>query len=112
VVRSLELNPNDADVLNDFGQCLSFARRATEGAEVMRLDPHYPDYWVMQLGPLYFDARRYEDAISTLEKLHSNLALQTSLSARTDSKSFFAVLTNHDECNRWRTALRRQNPVR
>jgi hypothetical protein len=78
----------------------------------MRLNPHYPDYWVMQLGPLYFDARRYEDAISTLEKLHSNLALQTSLSARTDSKSFFAVLTNHDECNRWRTALRRQNPVR
>jgi hypothetical protein len=48
---------------------------------------------IMQLGPLYFDARRYEDAISTLEKLHSNLALQASLSARTDSKSFFAVLT-------------------
>jgi hypothetical protein len=23
----------------------------------------------MQLGPIYFDARRYEDAISTLEKL-------------------------------------------
>ena len=46
-----------------------------EGVEVvhkaMRLNPHYPDYWVMQLGPIYFDARRYEDAISTLEKLHS-----------------------------------------
>ena len=73
--RALELNPNDADVLNDFGQCLSFAGRATEGVEVvhkaMRLNPHYPDYWVMQLGPIYFDARRYEDAISTLEKLHS-----------------------------------------
>ena len=25
----------------------------------------------MQLGPIYYDARRYEDAISTLEKLHS-----------------------------------------
>ena len=73
--KALELNPNDADVLNDFGQCLSFAGRATEGVEVvhkaMRLNPHYPDYWVMQLGPIYFDARRYEDAISTLEKLHS-----------------------------------------
>jgi adenylate cyclase len=73
--RALELNPNDADVLNDFGQCLSFAGRATEGVEVvhkaMRLNPHYPDYWVMQLGPIYFDARRYEDAISTLEKLPS-----------------------------------------
>jgi adenylate cyclase len=73
--RAIELNPNDADVLNDFGQCLSFAGRAREGVEVvhkaMRLNPHYPDYWIMQLGPIYFDARRYEDAISTLEKLHS-----------------------------------------
>ncbi len=33
--RALELNPNDADVLNDFGQCLSFAGRATEGVEVV-----------------------------------------------------------------------------
>jgi adenylate cyclase len=74
--RALELNPNDADVLNDFGQCLSFAGRATEGVVVvhkaMRLNPHYPDYWTMQLGPIYFDARRYEDAISTLERLHSS----------------------------------------
>jgi len=73
--KALELNPNDADVLNDFGQCLSFAGRAVEGVEVvhkaMRLNPHYPDYWIMQLGPIYFDARRYEDAISTLERLHS-----------------------------------------
>ena len=70
--RALELNPNDADVLNDFGQCLSFAGRATEGVEVvhkaMWLNPHYPDCWVIQLGPIYFDARRNEDAISTLEE--------------------------------------------
>ena len=85
--RALELNPNDADVLNDFGQCLSFAGRATEGVEVvhkaMRLNPHYPDYWVMQLGPIYFDARRYEDAISTLEKLQSKdtIGLQLYLAA-------------------------------
>jgi adenylate cyclase len=85
--RALELNPNDADVLNDFGQCLSFAGRATEGVEVvhkaMRLNPHYPDYWIMQLGPIYFDARRYEDAISTLEKLPSNdtIAVQLYLAA-------------------------------
>jgi adenylate cyclase len=84
--RALELNPNDADVLNDFGQCLSFAGRATEGVEVvhkaMRLNPHYPDYWIMQLGPIYFDARRYEDAISTLEKLHSKeIGIQLYLAA-------------------------------
>jgi adenylate cyclase len=51
--------------------------------KAMRLNPHYPDYWVMQLGPIYFDARRYEDAISTLEKLHSNdtIAVQLYLAA-------------------------------
>ena len=71
--KALELNPNDADVLNDFGQCLSFAGRAKEGVEMvrraMRLNPHYPEYWVMQFGPILFDARQYEDAVTTLESL-------------------------------------------
>lgn len=73
--RALELNPNDADVMNDFGQCLSYAGRAWEGIEMvhkaMHLNPHFPEYWVMQLGPIYFDAREYEDAIATLESLRT-----------------------------------------
>ena len=73
--RALELNPNDADVLNDFGQCLSYAGRAAEGVQVvrkaMRLNPHHPEYWEMQFGPILFDARQYEEAIATLESLHS-----------------------------------------
>jgi len=71
--KALELNPNDADVLNDFGQCLSFAGRAKEGVEIvrkaMRLNPHYPEYWVMQFGPILFAARQYEEAVTTLESL-------------------------------------------
>jgi adenylate cyclase len=71
--KALELNPNDADVLNDFGQCLSYSGQAKEGVEMvrkaMRLNPHYPEYWLMQLGPIYFDARQYEDAVVTLESL-------------------------------------------
>jgi adenylate cyclase len=73
--RAIELNPNDADVLNDFGQCLSYAGRAAEGVQVvrkaMRLNPHHPEYWEMQFGPILFDARQYEEAIATLESLHS-----------------------------------------
>jgi adenylate cyclase len=73
--RALETNPNDADVLNDFGQCLSYAGRAKEAVEVvqraMRLNPHYPEYWMMQFGPILFDARRYEDSIAMLENLRS-----------------------------------------
>jgi adenylate cyclase len=81
--KALELNPNDADVLNDFGQCLSYAGFAKEGIEAvrkaMRLNPHYPEYWVMQLGPIYFDARQYEDAISILEGLQSLHAISVQL---------------------------------
>jgi adenylate cyclase len=73
--RAMELNPNDADVLNDFGQCLSYAGRAIEGVQVvrkaMRLNPHHPEYWEMQFGPILFDARDYEEAIAVLEGLRS-----------------------------------------
>jgi adenylate cyclase len=71
--RALELNPNDAEVMSDFGCTLSFAGRAKEGLEMigkaMRLNPHYPEYWVTMQGYVYFDARRYEDAVAVLESL-------------------------------------------
>jgi adenylate cyclase len=109
--RALELNPNDADVLNDFGQCLSFAGRATEGVEVvhkaMRLNPHYPEYWVMQLGPIYFDARRYEDAVSTLEKLHSKdmIGVQLYLAAS------YAALGHTDQARATMASVIRLDPL-
>ena len=109
--KALELNPNDADVLNDIGECLSFAGRATEGVEVVhkaiRLNPHYPDYWVMQLGPIYFDARRYEDAISTLEKLHSKdtIGVQLYLAAS------HAALGHLDEARATMASVIRLDPL-
>lgn len=73
--RALELNPNDADVLLDFGYCLSYAGRTTEGLETaqkaMRLNPHYPEWYVVQLGQIYYDARRYDEAIAALESLRT-----------------------------------------
>jgi len=73
--RALELNPNDADVINDFGYCLSTAGRAQEGVgwvhKAMRLNPHFPEYWLMLQGQVYFDARQYEDAVSTLDSLNT-----------------------------------------
>ena len=69
--RALELNPNDPDVMCEFGACLSYAGRAEEGVEMvrkaMRLNPHYPEWWLMTIGQIYHDARRYEDAIAALE---------------------------------------------
>lgn len=73
--RAIELNPNDAEVLTDFGFYLSYAGRAAEGIEAahkaMRLNPHYPEWYVAQLGQIYFDARRYAEAVTALESLRS-----------------------------------------
>ena len=86
--RALELNPNDADMITDYGTFLNYAGRTEEAIEwalkAMRLNPHYPTWYVLQLGPIYYDARRYMDAIATLgdlrdsETIWSNLYLAAS----------------------------------
>ncbi|WP_095080586.1 adenylate/guanylate cyclase domain-containing protein [Mesorhizobium sophorae] len=73
--RALELNPNDADVLLDFGSCLSYCGRAQEGLETaqkaIRLNPHYPEWYILQIGQIYYDVRRYHEAIAALEGLRT-----------------------------------------
>lgn len=73
--RAAELNSNDADVLADLGLYLSYAGRAEEGRmhqlRAMRLNPHYPEYYLWQLGMINHDARRYEEAVTTLQRLRS-----------------------------------------
>ncbi len=44
----------------------------------MRLNPHYPEWYSMQLGQIYFDARQYEEAITTIEGLRT---LETTISS-------------------------------
>jgi adenylate cyclase len=70
--RAIELNPNDADVLADVGYFYSYAGQAEEGVEfayqAMRLNPHYPEYYLLQLGQIFFDARRYEESIEKIER--------------------------------------------
>jgi adenylate cyclase len=73
--RAIELNPNDAEVLTDLGLCLSYAGRAKEGLEsalkAIRINAHCPEWFLMQLGQIYHDARQYEDAVSTFESLRT-----------------------------------------
>jgi adenylate cyclase len=73
--RALDLNPNEADVITDLGLFLSYAGRARDGLEwalkAMRLNPHYHDWYVMQLGQIYYDARCYEKAIAAFLSLSS-----------------------------------------
>ena len=45
------------------------AERTAKGFVQNPLNPHYPEYWTFQLGPIFFDAHQYPEAITTLESL-------------------------------------------
>ena len=44
-------------------------RRAYASQKAMRLNPHYPEFYTMQIGQIYFDARLYELSVAALESL-------------------------------------------
>ncbi|TIW21761.1 MAG: tetratricopeptide repeat protein, partial [Mesorhizobium sp.] len=73
--RALELNPNDADILMDFGYFLSCAGKSAEGLETakkaVRLNPHHPEWYTMLLGQIWFDQRRYDEAIAAVASLRT-----------------------------------------
>jgi len=72
---ALALNPNDADILDDLALCFSFSGQPEKGLELarkaMRLNPHHPEYYVMQLGQILFDCRKYDEAVTALESLRN-----------------------------------------
>jgi adenylate cyclase len=75
LIRAVDLNPNDADVLADAGLYFAFAGRADEAIEfalrAMRINPHFPEYYSDQLGQIYFMARRYDEAIRVIEGIQT-----------------------------------------
>ncbi len=71
--KSLDLNPNDADVLTFLQEALTFNGRPMEAVasvrKAMRLNPHYPEWYVWHLGFAYYAAYRYQEAVAELSKL-------------------------------------------
>ena len=72
--RAVSLNPNDADVLSDYGWALATSGKAPQGIEAgkraMRLNPFYPGWYLWNLGMAQYDAHQYEEAVATLEAFH------------------------------------------
>lgn len=70
--RAVELSPNEADVLIEYGFALVYAGLPEDGILLMqdaiRLNPYYPGWYLWDLAWGYFVARRYKEAITTLEK--------------------------------------------
>jgi adenylate cyclase len=67
------LNPNDADVVLDYGWCLAYAGRPEEGIPLMegasRLNPYHPIYFHVELALGYYMTRQYTKTITALEKI-------------------------------------------
>ena len=73
--KALECNPNDADVMIDYGLCLSYSGRAEEGIKcarkAMKLNPFHYEWYSSQLGQIFFDAHHYEKAIAIFDGLRA-----------------------------------------
>jgi adenylate cyclase len=74
--RALELSPNNADVLADYGLVLQTMGRSEEAIkkikEAMRLNPYYSDYYLENLGMAFYDSGQYEDAMTALSRMSNS----------------------------------------
>jgi DNA-binding SARP family transcriptional activator/TolB-like protein len=70
LLKAVELNPNDADVLAhvSFGMALvgEHALAVETGRSALRLQPHHPDWYAGMIGIALFGARLHEEAIQTM----------------------------------------------
>jgi TolB-like protein/class 3 adenylate cyclase/Flp pilus assembly protein TadD len=70
--KAIASDPNDADGYVALANALSFTGRASEAPELVeraiRLNPHYPSYYLYQLGLARFGMKRLDDAAGSLER--------------------------------------------
>jgi adenylate cyclase len=71
--RAVALAPNDADGYETLAEVLVWAGRAEEGIRIirhaMRLNPHYPFFYLWTLGHGYYVMGRPQDAVDTFGKI-------------------------------------------
>jgi tetratricopeptide (TPR) repeat protein len=71
--RSVELAPNDADAYETLAEILGWSGRPEESIRLirhaMRLDPHYPFFYLWTLGHAYFLTEQRQEALDTFGKL-------------------------------------------
>jgi tetratricopeptide (TPR) repeat protein len=71
--RALALNPNDVDFRMEMAEALVFVGRHEEGLELMkgtmRLNPIYPDWYLWDLGWVYYFMGRYEEALAEMNRM-------------------------------------------
>jgi adenylate cyclase len=72
--QALALNPNDSDIIAECADALSYVDQPERGLELMgkamRLNPHYPDWYLWYLADIYDVMGRSEDVIATVRRMH------------------------------------------
>lgn len=70
--RAIALNPNDANAICTLGGLLAALGRHEEGIELiraaMRLNPYHPEWYWVDLGIVFYIARRYEDSVEAFRQ--------------------------------------------
>lgn len=73
--HALQLNPNDADLLQYAGNCLTYVRQVDRALELldraMRLNPYAPDSYAWALGGAHFTRGDYEQAIRAVSMMRN-----------------------------------------
>jgi adenylate cyclase len=71
--RAIAIAPNDASGYETLAEVLAWAGRPEDSLrfirQAMRLDPHYPFFYLWTLGHAYYVARRNGDAVDAFNKL-------------------------------------------
>ena len=71
--RALTLNPNDADLLAEIVELLVKTGRAEDAVvrikSAMRINPHYPDWYLWNLGWALYFAGQYTEALEALNQM-------------------------------------------
>jgi class 3 adenylate cyclase/TolB-like protein len=71
--RAIQINPNDADLLAEAADAFVYVGEAKQAEPLfqraMELNPLYPDWYLWNLGDLYFHTKQYEKAIATLHRM-------------------------------------------
>jgi TolB-like protein len=122
--RAILLNPNDADILAEMADALTYSDQAPRAIDLleraMRLNPLYPDWYLWHLGEAQFHVGEYEKTIETFKRMHNlseahrMLAATNALLGRMDHARRHAekVLAVHPDfsISHWRTVPPYKSP--
>ncbi len=83
--QALSLNPNDSDIIAEYADALAYVEQPQRSVELMqkamRLNPHYPDWYLWYLADAYDTLGQSEDVIATVKRMHDPSEGQRMLAA-------------------------------